>query len=107
LISKAILKRYKKHSEEFELEGIRLKKWREVLPVGQHPPSYEKASLKLAYFKRRKITPLWKQIRSRILPNGKTLWQKIPWATEDEPPLFREVEPFIKKRKPKKRGRRR
>lgn len=101
--------RYKKYSEEYEKEGKRLSAWMRVLPIGQHPPSYERASTELSRFKRRKLTPLWKQIRSKIVKNNKTLWQLFPWVTEDEPPLFREIKPFlntpqtVKRKRSKKR----
>lgn len=102
---KGLLKRYEKYSEQFEKEDRRLSEWLKLLPVGQHPPSYERASTKFSTFPRRKITPLWKQIRSKIVKNNKTLWQHFPWATEDQPPLYREIKPFTKEVIKRKRTR--
>lgn len=92
---KLVLKRYKKYSEEFEKEQIRIADWMKSLPIGQYPLPFQKALGELSTFKRRKLTPLWKQIRNVIGKDDKTLWQNCPWATEDEPPLFREIEPFL------------
>lgn len=100
------LQRYKKYSEQYETEDRRLSAWIRILPIGQHPPSYERASTKLSKFKRIKLTPLWKKTRSKIVQNNKTLWQLFPWVTEDEPPLFREIEPFLIKPKKDKKKRR-
>ena len=100
---KAILDRYKKYSEQYEKERRRISDWMNHLAIGQYPYPFYKALGELSTFKKRKITPLWKQIRNRITEDGKTLWQHFPFATDDEPPLFREITPFleIEKEKPK------
>jgi len=89
------MKHYQKYSEDYEREAQRLSDWMTHLPIGQYPPSFEKALDKLSVFKKQKLTPLWKQIRTLIVKDRKTLWQYCPWATDDEPPLFADFKQFL------------
>ena len=101
-ISQRDIALYKKRSEQFERESRRLDQWIKLMPYNQPFPAYERASLKHAYFKHKKLTPIWNRIRSTVLPNGKTLWQKFPLTTEHDPPLFKEIASHLKiKRKTK------
>jgi len=67
--TKNLLIRYKKYSDQFEDEVERLRSWSEVLPVGQRPPSYERAATQLSTFKKRKLFPLWKQTLQNVREN--------------------------------------
>jgi len=95
---KHILRRYKKYSEQFERECGRLDRWAMLMPIGQPFPSYQRASLKHAYFKQKKLTPLWLKIRNRITVDKKTLWQFFPHTTAFDPPLYREIKPFLQEK---------
>jgi len=90
-----LFNRYQKYSDDFERESQRLTDWMIHFPIGQAPPSFNRASTEHSLFKKRKITPLWKQIRTLIMKDGKTLWQHCAWATDDEPPLFSDIKHFL------------
>lgn len=98
-MSIAVLKRYRKYSIQLTKEEKRFHDWLQVLPVGQHPPSYDRALLKHAKDYERKLTPIWKKIRGRIdiTKSGKTLWQHFPAVREHPhfPPVYHQIEPLL------------
>ena len=94
----SLLERYKKRSEQFLQRSERTNQWKQGFAIGQNPSPLDREYDKLSTFKRERIFPLWKQVRSQVT-DGKTLWQRFPYATEDEPPLFHEIKPFLSKRK--------
>jgi len=98
-MSISILKRYFKYSRQLEKEEKHFHNWLQVLPVGQHPPSYDRALLKHAMSYERKLTPLWEKIRGRIdiTKSGKTLWQHFPIQEHPLfPPIYPQIEPLLK-----------
>jgi len=95
---KSVLRRYKKYSTQFEKESRRLDQWAMLMPIGQPFPSYQRASLKHAYFKQKKLTPLWLKIRNRITVGKKTLWQHFPHSNKFDPPLYREIRPLLQEK---------
>ena len=90
-----LLKRYKLQSKKVQSELQRLHQWTEVLPIGQYPASYHKALDNLIRYNDTKLLKTWEKIRSYILPDGKTLWQHLPYVDHNSLPPFELVNKII------------